>query len=285
MKNAKFLVLILAVFALAALAADKPAAQGPVTLAYQFASGKILSYQETGSQTQAMDIMGQTMTTTVTSSLDFTLTPKGAKGQDFEIGVVIDAAKSDVQSPQGPMSPDMTPTIGKGFAMILSPLGKEIDVAGAKALKFDSPNGGQRDVSSSFQAFFPDLPDKPVKVGDTWPSEDTVVQQEGAGETTMHVVHTNTLDGFETVDGYECARIKVSSTGTIGGTLEQQGMSLTLAIKSVGQSTWYFAVKEGVYVKSENKGSLNGNIEVGAPANMSIGMTGETGGTTRLIKK
>jgi hypothetical protein len=285
MKNAKFLVLILAVLAMAAMAADRPAAQGPVTLAYQFASGKVLSYQETGTQSQAMDIMGQTMTTTSTSGLSFTFTPKGAKGQDFEVGAVIDAAKTDVQSAQGPMSPDMTSVIGKGFAMVISKLGKELDVAGAKAIKYDSPTGGQRDMAASFQAFFPDLPDKPVKVGDTWPSEDTIVQQEGGGETTMHVVHTSTLDGFETVDGYECARIKVSSTGTIGGNMEQQGMPMTLAIKSLAQSTWYFAIKEGIYIKSENKGTLNGSIEVGAPANMSIGMTGETGGTTHLVKK
>ena len=270
---------------LAGLAADRPAAQGPVTLAYQFPAGAALSYQEAGTQSQTMDVMGQSMVTTSTSSMDFTLKPKGMKGADFELSVTIDASKSDIDSPQGPMSIDMNAVVGKSFDMVLGRLGKEIDWSGATALKIASPNGGERDISATFQAFSPDLPDKPVKVGDTWPSEDTVIQKDGAGDTTVHVVHQNTLDGFETVDGYECARIKVVSTGTISGNLEQQGMGLTLAIKSEGKATYYFAVKEGLYVKSEVKGGLSGAVDVGAPANMSIAVTGETSGSTKLVKK
>jgi hypothetical protein len=270
---------------LAGLAADRPAAQGPVTLAYQFPAGASLSYQEAGTQSQTMDVMGQSMVTTSVSSMDFTLKTKGLKGSDFEVSVTIDGAKSDIDSPQGPLSIDMSPVIGKGFDMVLDRLGKEIDWTAATALKISSPNGGERDISSTFQAFFPDLPDKAVQVGDTWPSEDTVVQKDGAGDTTIHVVHQNTLDGFETVDGYECARIKVVSSGTITGNLEQQGMGLTMAIKSEGKGTYYFAVKEGVYVKSEVKGGLSGSVEVGAPANMSIAVSGETTGLTKLIKK
>ena len=184
------------------------------------------------------------------------------------------------------MSPDMTPVVGKGFDMILSKLGKEIDVAGAKAIKFDSPTGGQRDIAATFQAFFPDLPDKPVKVGDTWPSEDTIVPQEGGGETTMHVVHTEhrwTASRPWTATSAPASRS--SRPGPSAGNLEQQGMSMTLAIKSESQSTLYFAVKEGIYIKSDIKGTLNGSVDVGAPANMSIPMTGETTEQVRLIKK
>lgn len=284
-KRARIGLALAALLVLAGIAADRPAPQEPVTLAYQFPADKALSYQEKGTQTQSMDIMGQSMVTTSVSSMDFTVKLKGMKGQDFELGVVIDAAKSDVDTPQGPMSPDMSTVVGKGFDLVVGRLGKEIDFSGAQALKVMTPNG-ERDISSSFQAFFPDLPDKPVKVGDTWPSEDTVIQKEGGtGETTVHSVHQNTLDGFETVDGYECARIKVVSTGTVSGNLEQQGMGLTLAIKTEAKGTFYFAVKEGFYVKSEVKGSLSGTVEVGAPANMSIGVTGETTGQTTLIKK
>jgi hypothetical protein len=283
-KRARVALALATLLVLAGIAADRPVPQGAVTLAYQFPAGKTLSYQEVGTQTQSMDVMGQSMVTTSVSSMDFTLTPKGLKGQDFQLGVVIDAAKSDVQTAQGPMSPDMSTVIGKGFDLVVARLGKEIDFSGATAIKVSTPNG-ERDISSTFQAFFPDLPDKPVKVGDTWPSEDTVIQKEGAGETQVHAVHKNTLDGFETVDGFECARIKVVSTGTVTGNLEQGGMGLTLAIKTEASGTYYFAVKEGIYVKSDIKGTLNGSIELGAPANMSIAMTGETTGQTKLIKK
>lgn len=284
----KFALILMTGIVLAGIAADKPAGIAPqeaVTLAYQFPAGKTLSYKESSTQNQNMDIMGQTMTTVSASSMEFTLKPKGMKGQDFELSALIDAGTASADTPQGNTSTDMSPVIGKGFDMILSRLGREIDVTGATALKVDSPAGGQRDISSTFQAFFPDLPDKAVKVGDTWPSEDTVVQKEGNGETRMKMTNQNTLDGFETMDGYECARIKVVAKGTLDGNLEQQGMGLTLGLKLESQGTWYFAVKEGIYVKAEYKGSINGTIEAGAPANMSIAMTGETTGQTSLIKK
>jgi hypothetical protein len=284
----KFALILMTGFVLAGIAADKPAGIAPqeaVTLAYQFPAGKTLSYKESSTQNQNMDIMGQTMTTVSASSLEFTLNLKGMKGQDFELSAVIDAGMTNADTPQGSVSTDMSPVIGKGFDMIISRLGREIDVTGATALKVDSPNGGQRDISSTFQPFFPDLPDKAVKVGDTWPSEDMVVQKEGSGETRMKLANQNTLDGFETVDGYECARVKVVAKGTLEGNLEQQGMSMTVGMKLDSQGTWYFAIKEGIYVKSEYKGTLNGTIEVGAPANMSIAMTGETTGQTNLIKK
>jgi len=285
--NAKRIGLGLALAALLVLAgaaADRPSAQGPVTLAYKFPAGVTLSYQEVGTQSQTMDMMGQSMVTTVKSSLDFGLKLKGMKGSDYELSVVIDAAKSDIDSVQGPISTDFAAVIGKGFDMVVGPLGKEIDWSGAAALKVATAEG-ERDMSSTFQAFFPDLPDKALKVGDSWDSEDSVIQKAAAGDTLVKAKHVNTLDGFETVDGFECARIKVVSNGTISGNLEQQGMGLTLAMKTEGKGTYYFAVKEGFYVKSDVKGTLSGSVEVGAPANMSIPITGETSGTTKLVKK
>jgi hypothetical protein len=213
------LFLILSVCSvLTGIAADKPAGgvpQAAVALSYQFPAGRALTYKITDTQTQNFEVQGQSMTTEALSTTEFTLKPKGLKGQDPEITVTIDAAKSDASSPQGNVSPDMTAVIGKSFDMTLSRLGKEIDVTGAEALKVEIPGTGQSDMSATFKAFFPDLSDKAVKPGDTWPSEDTVVQKEGAGETTTHLLSQNTLDGFETVDGYECARIKVVGKGSI----------------------------------------------------------------------
>lgn len=288
MKHASIALVVPVLLVLAGMAADRPAgpaAQGAVTLAYQFPAGRTLSYQNIGTQTQSMDMMGQSMVTTTKSEMDFTVQPKGMKGQDFTLGVFIDAAKSDIESIQGPMSPDMSAVVGKRFDMVVGPLGREVDWSGAAALKVSSANGGEGDISPTFQAFFPDLPDKPIKVGDTWPSEDTVIQKSGAGDIQVHAVHKNTLDGFETVDGYECARIKIVSSGTVAGTLDQQGIGVTLAIKSESTGTFYFAVKEGIYVKSDIKGNLSGSVDVGAPANMSMAVSGETGGQTKLVKK
>lgn len=286
LKVTKGLVLLLAVFVAAGSATVKSVSpQAAVTLAYQFPEGRALTYRTSSTQIQNMEVMGQSMTTESVSSSDFTVKGKGLKDGDLVLGVTIDAIKTDVSSPQGNMSPDMSVVVGKSFDMIVSKLGKEIDVSGAEAIKYDMPTGGSRDLSSGFQAFFSNVPDKPIKIGDTWPSEDSIVQKEGMGETRIHFTNENTFEGIETVDGYECARIKAVVKGTITGSLDQQGVSITIDIKMDGTDTWYFAIKEGIYVKSDMKAVMGGVVAVGEPANMTIPVTGETRQSAGLVKK
>jgi len=286
LKGTKGLVLILAVFVAAGGAAiGSVAPQASVTLAYQFPEGRALTYRTSSTQVQNMEVMGQSMTTESVSTSDFTVKGKGLKDGNLVLGVTIDAMKADVSSPQGNLTPDMSVVVGKAFDMVLSKLGKEIDVTGAEAIKYDMPTGGSRDLSSGFQSFFSDVPDKPVKIGDVWPSEDTIVQKEGMGETRIHFTNQNTFDGIETVDGYECARIKAAVKGTITGNLDQQGASISIDIKTEGTDTWYFAIKEGIYVKSDMKASLAGVVAVGEPANMTIPVTGEMKQSASLVKK
>ena len=141
-----------------------------------------------------------------------------------------------------------------------------------------------RDLSSGFQAFFPDLPDRAVKQGDTWPSQDSVTQKTGEGDIFISLNHVNTLDGFETIDGIECARIKTESKGTLKGNLEQGGASLTLDGTTTATTTWYFAIKQGFLVKSDGKSGFSGTVAV-AQANMTIEVTGESTEEVRLVRK
>ena len=284
-RGRKALVLLLAVTGIAGAAADKAAApQGSVTLAYKFAPGTPLLYKESSTQTQDLDMMGQTMSTVSTSSMDITLKGKGPKDANLLVGVTIDAMATHVQSPQGDVTPDLSGVIGKSFDMVLSPLGKEVDVSGAAAFTVDMGQAGRRDLSSNFQGLFPDLPDRAVKIGDKWPSEDAIVQKSDAGDIHLNFNKENTLDGFETIDGRECARIKATVKGTMSGALNQGGMALALDAKLEGTETWYFDAKEGVFVKSEMKGTMGGVISIESMS-MTIGFSGEQKSTTALVKK
>lgn len=283
------LLLFLPFLVLAAYAAQQGNAgssqDATVTLTYQFPEGKTLAYRTTNTSTQNIDVMGQAMTTQSLSTLEFSAKAKGSKEGQYTLGVTVDGFKASVQTPQGDMSPDTSAIPGKSFDMILSSLGKEIDVKGASALQYGSASGEQRDLSTGFQTFFPDLPDHPVKIGDTWPSEETVVQKTGGGEIRLVLKHVNTLDGFETVDGVECARIKATTQGTLAGSMEQGGMGLSLDGKIVGTGTWYFATKEGVLVKSDTKASVEVSVSAGDPMNATFPLTEEETSETRLLKK
>jgi hypothetical protein len=285
----KIALFILALFGLAGFAIQNVAAgakpQSAVTLAYQFPEGKTLTYQTTSTQTQNLDVMGQAVSTESNSALEFTLQPKGLKEGQYQLGVTINAFKVEAQSPQGGMTADASSVVGKSFDMILSRLGKEIDTSGASSIQYNMGLAGTRDLGASFQAFFPDLPEKSVKTGDSWPSQDAVTQKSDAGDIRVNLNIVNTPEGFETVDGFECIRIKGAVTGKMTGNLEQQGMALLFDAKIDGTQTWYFAVKEGILVKTETKASIAGVITVGDSANTTIPLTGEMRAETRLIKK
>jgi hypothetical protein len=255
-----------------------------VTLTYTFTEAAALSYKQTSFQLQNVDVMGQTMTTEITSNMDITLKPKGLKDGNYVLGVTIDGIATNVQSPQGGITPDMSGIIGKSFDLIFSPLGKEVDVSGASVFFVDMGQSGRRDLSSNFQGLFPDLPDHPVKIGDNWPSEDVIVQKSDVGEILISFKNEHTLDGFETIDGRECARIKTALKGTMSGALNQGGAALAMDAKLDGTETWYFAVKEGVFVKSETKATMGGLITVEG-MDVTIGFTGEQRNSNALVKK
>jgi len=267
-----------------AAVAAASAPQDAVTLVYKFAPGTPLSYKTTGNNVQNVDIQGQMMTTEIISNMDFTLTPKGLKDGSHLLGLKIDAMALSINGPQGGLTPDMAGIIGKSIDIVLSPRGETVDVSGAAALTIDMGEGGQRDMTSDFQGLFDTLPDHPVKIGDTWPSQKKITQKSTSGDVNLVLALVNKLDGLETIDGLSCARIKSTITGTMSGALNQGGMSLGLDAKMGGNLTWYFAVKEGCFVKSESVSDVGGTISVEA-AGMTLGFSGQQKSTLALVKK
>ncbi|HSA94970.1 MAG TPA: hypothetical protein VLJ16_02885 [Acidobacteriota bacterium] len=276
---------LLAAFGLAASAAGPSPAQADkaVVLEYKMPQGQTLTYKNTEQSGQVMDVMGQTVDTTTTGGGTFTLKAKGLKDKNFLLGITIDDMSSTISGPQGDMSPDMTPVKGKSFDMVLSPLGSEVDVSGAEAITYTSPNG-TGNVSAGFKLFFPDLPGKPVKVGDTWESSGGADDKSENMNIRMDFKNLNTFDGLETVNGMECARIKSAVTATISGTGNQQGMDMAISGTGKGTDVWYFAIKDGLYVKATSDLSMEMAVTVSA-ANMTIPVTQTRKSEVTLVTK
>jgi hypothetical protein len=167
--------------------------------------------------------------------------------------------------------------------MVLSPLGSEVDVSGAEAITY-SIQGETRSLVNSFKLFFPDLPGKPFKIGDTWPSSAAVEEKTGSMAIQIQIEQVHTLEGFETVDGMECARISTQNTGTINGSGSQMGQDMTFAGTTKGKDIWYFSVKDGIYVKMTSESTSEVSIDVPA-AGMSIPMTMTSKGEIKLTGK
>jgi hypothetical protein len=264
--------------------ASAPVPAATVVLEYKMPVGRALTYQSKSEEAQIMEVQGQSMDTQSTNTGTFTFTAKGLKDKNFLLGVTIDdIAATMASSAQGDMSPNMSEVKGKSFDMVLSPLGSEVDVSGAEAITYDLAND-TRNISSGFKMFFPDMPGKPVKVGDTWPSSAGVDEKTTSMSIRIDFQNVNTLEGFEMVEGMECARISSQVTGTITGTGNQMGADLTFSGTSKGKDVWYFAVKEGIFVKTMSESTTEMSIDVTA-AGVTIPMTQTTKAEVKLAGK
>jgi hypothetical protein len=264
--------------------APAPAPATTVVLEYKMPAGRSLTYLSKSEETQVMEIQGQAMDTQSTNTGTFTFKTKGLKDKNFLLGVTIDdVAATMVSSAQGDMSPNMSELKGRSFDMVLSPLGSEVDVSGAEAITYDIA-GDIHNLSSGFKTFFPDMPGKPVKVGDTWPSSTGVDEKTTSMNIRIDFQNVNTLEGFETVEGMECARISSQVTGSISGTGNQMGTDLSFSGTSKGKDVWYFAVKEGIFVKTMSESTTEMSIDVPA-AGVTIPMTQTTKAEVKLAGK
>ncbi len=267
----------------AAPAGPKAAAAASVVLEYKMPAGRALTYQVKSEEAQLIEVMGQTVDTTSATVSNVTMKAKGKKEKDLLVAVTVDDISVSVTGSQGDMSPDMSSIKGKSFDMVLSPLGNEVDVSGAEALAY-TMEGEVRNLSSGFKNFFPDLPGKAVKIGDTWPASASVEEKTTSMSFRIDYQYVHTLDGIELIDGVECARVVSQVTGTISGSGNQMGQDMTFAGTSKGKDTWFFAIKDGTYVKAASESTSEVSIDVPA-AGMSIPMTMTSKSEVKLTGK
>jgi len=263
---------IIAVALLAGCAVKKEIWGDPksgLNLTYRMEENQILKYQVSSEQIQSLEMMGQTMETKSNSSIQFSQQAKGLKENNLQLGITVDKMEINVSGGMaGNITPDLGAEIGKSYRMTQTPLGKEGGFSGSEALEYQLGPSGKRNIDSSFKNIFPDLADKPIKIGDNWTITEDDTQK--AGNIDIHVItgSVNTLQGLETVKGWECVKIEAKITGTIDGSGEQMGSKFTFKGNLKGTSTWYFAYKKGIFVSMKSETDTEGTVEVTA-----MGMT------------
>jgi hypothetical protein len=288
MKRNSYVILLIAALGLMLLAgcAAKKAFWGdPETgliLRYQAPEKAALRYSINNLMIQNIEVMGNEMETKIKSDYLFSMQSKETQKDPLSLEITIDSVKMHVTSPQGSMVPAMDGVIGKSFDMLMSPLGKELDVSGAKALSYKTESGQERDISSDFQALFPNVAENPLVIGDTWTSRDTVDISQEDMKILLTFENVNTLAGLETVNGMECVKITTKVTGVMEGGGVQGGMDLAFELDLEGEDTWYFAYKKGIFVQTVSEGFGEGSIAVSGPQEMTIPMTLEMLNKTTL---
>jgi hypothetical protein len=227
-------------------------------LLYQMPEDRELKYQSSGGMTMDMEIMGQSMEVEAEETLAFTVKSKGEKEGHYQLHVTVDSMGMKITAPQREYVPDLSSVEGKSFNMTFSPIGEEKDLSGAESIEFEVEPGTITNIASKFQTIFPDFAGRPIKIGDAWTTRAAITENSNKSESTITLELLNTLEGFETVEGMECVRIKAEFTGTVEGTSEPEpGVELVSEGEVKGTDIWYFAYKEGIFVKMVTNGSAD----------------------------
>jgi hypothetical protein len=241
---------------------------------------KTLSYKSTSNFIQEMSVMNQEITVTMDMMQAFKMEPMETENEDLAYMVTLDDMSFKLKTPRGDMEPEVGEIIGKSFELTLSPYGKELEYSGAEKLVIEIATGETKSIASDIAAFFPDLPDHPVKPGDSWKSKDVVRDANDSKETILVFDNINTFEKLESFMGYDCMKINVVFNGTIESEGTQEGMELVTTGEVSGTGTWYFAYKEGIFVSNSVEGTgetetlvMGEGQEITIPADRTFTMT------------
>lgn len=253
-------------------------------LVYNYQAGNPVSYSSVSKIIQSMDINGETMQSTVDIVLSCLVTGGGKDGDNLKLDVKIDTLSQKVESPMGSNGGIISDVAGKSFSMILSPAGKELDLKDAEKLTYTVEGSMPTDISQSFNDFFPDMPDKVINPGETWTSTDSTKSKAASLSMKQVVTSNNKFEGIVNMDGYECAKITATTSGTREQSGEAQGMDILVKGTFTGTYEVYFAVKEGFVVREISTSKLTGTLDISGMQNMSMPLTADMT-SKKFIKK
>ncbi len=255
-----------------------------VSLKYAMPEGNTLTYRFLNGFSQNMDVMGNTINFSGDDSRMFSVRSTGETNGDYRLEVTFDSVASKIVGPQGEFIPNLAEVEGKSFDLSLSRHGKETGALTAAPIEYDIYPGQKQNAISMFQAFFPDLPTRPVKVGDTWFSVDTVFEKAGKGEMTLILNSHHRLDGFEVINGLKCARITTTVDGTLKGKTNEGGVDLISTMGVTGQEVWHFDYLKGTFVKSVSSGIAEGDVVGNGPKEIRIPLKREYNIIAELVQ-
>jgi hypothetical protein len=258
----------------AAGGAASAAAAAPAGFAYAPGSHR---YRIVVSTVASQEMMGQRTTDsgTVTRIVSVALAPRA--GDTLSVTYSVDSIATTTTNPQA--RDLIMAQKGRSASGTLSPLGAPYTF---EAPTVDSAQAMMRMAMESYRNFFPRLPSRSVKAGDTW--ADTVTQQFANGGLTgsSRLVLTSRVVGDTTFAG--SAALHVARTGeiTITGSGSQGGQPLELEGQGTVNGSAYLATS-GLYLGADESQSMD--ITVQAPAmSLTIPITQKITSRTELVR-
>lgn len=253
-------------------------------LAYNYPADKPVKYVTTSKIVQNMDVNGQSVQTNVNSIVGCTVKSLGMQENNLKLEITIDTVGQAVESMMGSTGGGIADVEGKKFNMIITPKGKEVDLAGANSISVTVPGSGSSTLGQSFAEFFPDLPEGKVKPGFTWTTNDSSTSRNATMTTRVLLKTDFKYEGTEKVGKLKYDKITATLSGTRQIDTQTQGMDVKVFGPFRGTITILFDLKSGYFVKESKTSNLSGTVEITTPENMSFPVVMDISSVTEVKK-
>jgi hypothetical protein len=255
----------------------EPEPEAAMLLAYRMPGEGSLKYRLTVNQNHSMDMMGRSQNFSSEKVLEFSLLQQGAGEEGMPLTVMVDALQLKLDTPRGVHGREITELLGKSFNMTLSPSGEESDFVWTEEVAYEVEPAGRMNVSTDLEAFFPNLPEEELRIGLGWRIMEYLPDSAFNSGKKIKLEKTSILEGFETIDGIECVRIRTNMNGTLERVGEKMTRAPEMTARFDGSGVWYFDHAKGLLVRAEMTLRGNGEMQTGggqgAPARMRQTMT------------
>ncbi len=266
MKSYKTLLIVMTVTACLMLGFGYGEQGNTYTLKYSTEAGKTFNYSVSGSGEQEIDAMGNIQSVTSTSDGKATVKVVKAAGGKITFDMSFTEMSAIQESDMDSQDADLSESIGTSLILETGERGENPNLTNVKDLPV--PEGNPVPLSVGLMGLVIELPDKPVKINDTWTSIQKLDFETAVGTVTSETNYNFTLAGTEQKNGFDCVKITGKAEGKSTGSAVAQGMDFDMEIEDNSTFTIFFAHKEGVIVELE--GNTNSEIIADIAA---VGMT------------
>jgi hypothetical protein len=260
-------LLVMAAFFVNGAVTKQPPWEKTYELKYKMVEGTRFTMTSASELNSIMDQMGTEVTADIISKgMDVYVVLSADREKGSRIEIEYGEKSQDMESPMGGGSTDFTDLIGKKATFTLLQNGKVEDFEGFDDLPEITAATGEVLKAETYQLgvrfTFPLLPDRPVKIGETWLDNQNV--DIPVGESTLQSENSSTYTLIEEMEmnGFDCLKIQVTGISKLSGDFEQGGTPLSLERETKSSGTIYFAYKEGMFISSESESTGDGIIYV-----------------------
>lgn len=270
-------------------------------LIYKSNEADVLVYESVRENTRTMERGGETMDFTTKRKYDFQL--KTEKVDDlicFELTVnkLESSSEGGRRFRESRLDPEKI--IGKRVRIKIKPTGEHSEITAIDSITFEQ-RSGQRDrgrrpgsrgnpVNQLRVAFF-QLPDKPIKVGDSWTEDYKEPAQADAGfsgrfsqERKVEGKSKYTVVGEEEKNGLNCFHIKVESEYSRESHGSMRGNNVNSEGEGESTADVWFAYKEGILVEYTQSDFYEGTTAISGEMNRTMANSNKSKSTLKLVK-